>query len=148
MTKPAAKFAPAAVTLLLLFVLAGGTVGPSAPPLGTYTMSIAAEDALPNVPAEVRSNFDGKWELTFAKGNIYQIAKDGTLVVEGQLTSAREQLKLTDERGALACTQQPGMETGTYKWSYQQQELTFTAVEDKCEGRRAVLTLHPWRKVK
>jgi hypothetical protein len=148
MTKTAPKFALAAVTSLLLFVLVGGTVGPSAPRLGRYTMSIAAEDILPNVPAEIRSNFDGRWELTFAKGNVYHISKDGRIVVEGRLTSTKKQLALTDEKGALACTQQPGMETGTYRWGYQQQELTFTVVEDKCEGRRAVLTLHPWRKVK
>ena len=148
MTKPAPQFALAAVTSLLLFVLVGGTVGPSTPRLGTYTMSIAAEDILPNVPVEVRGNFDGRWELTFTTGNMYHISKDGRLVVEGRLTSAKKQLTLTDEKGVLACTQQPGIETGTYKWSYRQPELTFTAVEDKCEGRRAVLTLHPWRKVK
>jgi hypothetical protein len=148
MPKLAPKFARAAATSLLLFVLVGGAVALSAPSRGTYTMSIAAADNLPDVPAEVRSIFNGRWELTFAKGNMYHILKDGRLVVEGRLTSAEEQLTLTDEKGMLACIQPPGMETGTYEWSYQQPELTFTSVEDKCAGRRAVLTLHPWRKVK
>jgi len=148
MKNPLIKFAVAAVTSLLVFVIAGGTVGSSTPRLGTYTMSVAPADVLPDVPAEVRSNFDGKWEITFAKGNTYHISKDGTVVVEGRLTSAAEQLTFTDEKGVLACIQPPGIEAGTYKWNYEQQELTFTAVEDKCPGRRAVLLVHPWRKVK
>jgi hypothetical protein len=148
MKNPLIKFAASAVTCLLVFVIAGGTAGSSTPKLGTYTMSIAAADILPHVPDEVRSNFDGRWELTFAKGNTYQISKDGTVVVEGRLASATDQLTFTDEKGVLACIQPPGMEAGTYKWNYDQQELTFTAVEDKCPGRRAVLSVHPWRKVK
>lgn len=146
--KQARAFALAAVTSLLLFVLVAFAAGPSSPRPGTYAMSIMAEDNLSNVPAEVRRNFDGKWQLTFAKGNKYQISKDGGIVVEGRFTSVKEHLTLTDEKGVLACTQPPGMETGTYKWSYKQKELTFTGIEDKCGGRISVLTLHPWLKVK
>ena len=148
MTKQAAELALAAGTSLLLFVLFAFAAGSSSPRPGTYTMSIAAADILSNVPAELRSNLDGKWELTFVKGNKYRISKDGGVVVTGHFASTMEQLTLTDEEGALACSQQPGMETGTYKWSYKQKELTFTGVEDKCEGRHSVLTLHPWLKVK
>ena len=146
--KQTAEFALAGITSLLFFVLAAFAAGPSFPRPGTYAMSIAAEDNLPNVPAEVRSNFDGKWQLTFVKGNKYQISKDGKIVVEGRFTSVTDHLTLTDEKGLLACTQPPGMETGAYKWSNKQEELTFTEVEDKCGGRISVLTLHPWLKVK
>jgi hypothetical protein len=68
MTKLAPKFILALATSLLLSMLVVGAVAPSAPPPGTYAMSIVAEDNLPNVPTEIRSNFDGNLELTFAKG--------------------------------------------------------------------------------
>ena len=148
MMKQTAEFALAAVTSLLLFVLVAFAAGPSSPQLGIYAMSIAAEDNLPNVPAEVRRNFDGKWQLSLIKGNKYQISKAGKIVVEGRFTSVTDHLTLTDEKGALACTQPPGMETGTYKWSNKKKELTFTLVEDNCGGRSSVLTVHPWLKVK
>lgn len=146
--KRTAEFALTAVTSLLLFVLVAFAAGPSSPQPGTYAMSITAKDSLPNVPAEVRSRFDGKWQLTLAEGNKYQISKDGEIVVEGRFTLVKEQLTLTDEKGVLACTQPPGMETGTYKWISRQKELIFTKVEDECEGRISVLTLHSWLKVK
>lgn len=147
MLKHALQFIPAATMSLLFCLVIGFAVTTTSPRLGTYTMSIAPDDVLTNVPAEVRSNLDGKWEMTFAKGGKYQISKDGSIVVEGRFTSAKEELTLTDEKGPLACSQQPGMETGTYKWNYQK-ELTFTVVSDNCQGRHAVLTVHPWLKVK
>ena len=146
MPKPAARFAMAAVTSLLLFVPAAFTVGPSTPQLGAYSMSIVAEDIPANVPDEARNNFVGKWQMTFAKENGYQISKDGKVLIEGHLTSSTEQIKFKDERGDLACTQEPEMETGSYKLSYQDKKLTFKLVADKCEGRRFVLTVHSWLK--
>jgi hypothetical protein len=147
-TKQTGGFALAAVKSLLLVVLVAFAAGLSSPRPGTYAMSIGAEDDLPNVPAEIRSNFDGKWQLTFAGGNRFQISKDAKVVVEGRFTSVVDHLTFTDEKGVLACTQPPGMETGTYKWSNNKKDLTFTVVEDKCGGRLDVLTLHPWLKAK
>jgi hypothetical protein len=146
MPKQAARFVKAAVTSLLLFVPVAFTVGASTPPRGVYSMSIVAEDIPANVPVEARNHFVGKWQMTFAKENGYQISKDGKVLVEGHLTPSTEQIKFKDERGDLACTQEPEMVTGSYKLSYQDKKLTFTLVSDKCEGRRFVLTVHPWFK--
>jgi hypothetical protein len=146
MPNQAARVTMAAVTSLLLFVPAAFTVGHSTPQLGAYSMSIVAEDLPANVPVEARNNFVGKWQMTFAKENGYQISKDGKVLVEGHLTSSAEQIKFKDERGDLACTQAPEMETGSYKLSYQDKKLTFKLVADKCEGRRFVLTVHSWFK--
>jgi hypothetical protein len=136
----------ALVTALVLLALVGFTVGSPPPRLGTYTMSIAAEDIPSNVPVEARNNFVGEWQMTFAKEDQYQISKDNKVLVEGHFTFSNEQIKFKDERGALACTQEPEVENGAYAWSYQDESLTFKLVEDKCEGRRFVLTIHSWLK--
>ena len=146
MTKQGAQFTMVAGTSLLLFMLVGFTAGPSSPQLGVYAMSIVAEDIPANVPVEARSHFVGKWQMTFARENGYQISKDGKVMVAGHLTSSTEQIRFKDERGDLACTQTHEMETGTYQWSYQNQKLTFKPVEDQCAGRGFVLTVHSWLK--
>jgi hypothetical protein len=146
MPNQAAGFTIAAVSSLLWFVPAAFTVGPSTPQLGAYSMSIVAEDLPANVPDEARNNFVGNWQMTFAKEDAYQISKDGKVLVAGHLTFSTEQIKFKDERGDLACTQEPEMETGSYKISYQDKKLTFKLVADKCDGRRFVLTVHSWLK--
>jgi hypothetical protein len=138
-------FVLTALTLLLMTLL-GFTDKPATPPPGTYTISVVEEDVPANVPAEARSNFMGKWKIQLSKENKYEISKDGTVLVQGRLASEDENLKMTDEDGPLACSQQPGLETGTYKWSYEEMKLTFIAVEDKCEGRRFILTLRSWHQ--
>jgi hypothetical protein len=144
MIRQGAQLALVTLILLLLFVLVGFTAGSSSPRVGTYGMSVVAEDIPANVPVEARSTFIGKWQMTFAKENGYKIAKDGKVLVEGHFTVAGGQIKLKDERGDLACTQAPEMETGTYEVSDQDNKLTFTLVTDKCPGRNLVLTLHSW----
>lgn len=133
---------------LLLLALLGFTESSSSPQLGTYSVTITAEEIPSSIPAEARGNIAGQWGMTFAAENQYRISKDGNVLVEGRFASTKEQLTLTDEKGPLACSPQSGLETGTYKWSYEEKKLTLTAVEDGCEGRRFILTLHPWRKEK
>ncbi len=148
MRKQVRRLALLAATAVLLLVLVGFTAKPSSPRLGAYTMSVAVEDIPSSVPDEVRSNFVGKWEMTFAKGNKYRISKDNNVIIEGRFAATKERLTLTDEKGVLACTQQPGIETGIYKWSYKGKKLIFTTVEDGCPGRQYILTLRSWLREK
>lgn len=130
----------------VLLFLVGFTVNPESPPPGSYTMSVAEEDIPENVPAEARGNFVGKWQMTLSNEKKYQISRDGNMLVQGSFSVSAEKLTVTDEDGVLACTAQPGTETGTYKWAYKDEKLSFTAVDDKCEGRRFVLSLRSWQK--
>jgi hypothetical protein len=68
--------------------------------------------------------------------------------VEGNYTSTADELKITDEKGEIACNNSAGLVTGTYKWMLENKKLTLTVVDDKCEGRRQFLTRTPWMKEK
>ena len=50
---------------------------------------------------------------------------------------------MTDLQGALACTDAPGIATGVYQWSVENNVLVLTPVKDRCVGRQTVLTAHP-----
>lgn len=130
---------------LALLFLVGFTVNPDPPP-GSYTMSVAEEDIPENVPAEARGNFVGKWQMNLSPDKKYQISKDGNVLVKGSFNLSGGQITVTDEEGVLACTGQPSMETGTYNWTYEEGKLSFKIVDDKCEGRRFVLSLRSWQK--
>lgn len=47
---------------------------------------------------------------------------------------------LTDRQGRYACTESG---PGKYKWQYDGKALTFTKIEDECEGRAHALTGQP-----
>jgi hypothetical protein len=130
----------------LLFVLAGFTFQSPKLAQGTYTINVTDADFPAKFPAEERSALSGKWELTLAENGVTKIMKDGQLVAEGRYSSTADRFVITDEQGPLSCSQAPGLETGIYKWTIAEDKLTLKAIEDKCDGRRFILTLLPWKK--
>jgi hypothetical protein len=118
--------------IVLLLVLASCASEPSLSP-GTYTATITREDS--------SSYFTiGEWELTLAEGNGYSlITKDGKFREEGDYTLTQDQMVFAMTEGKYPCGGK-----GTYQWASDGKALTLTAVEDGCEGRSTLLTMHPW----
>ena len=143
-----ASVTPLLLLLPFLFLFTGFTLEPQALPQGVYTVTIADENFPAKFPAEGRPALSGKWELTLLEANRIRITKDGELVVEGHYSSTTDRLIITDETGALSCAKEPGKETGTYKWTLKEDKLTLKGIDDKCDGRRFILTLLPWMKQK
>src|SRR4029450_2661972 len=89
----------------------------------------------------------GEYTIVFADKGQFRVSKGEELVVEGEYTVKKEQLRLTDKRGRLACTGE-GVDTATYAWKYEGEMLTLSKVEDKCPGRSSGLTAGPWKRKK
>lgn len=134
------------ITLLLLPLLFGFASEPQTLPQGVYTVQITNESFPAKVPAEWRAALSGKWELTLLEGNKTRLTKDGAAVVEGHYSSTADRFVITDETGTLSCAKEAGKETGTYKWTLNGDKLVLKGIDDKCDGRRFVLTLLPWMK--
>jgi hypothetical protein len=135
-----------ALMIPLLLLLAGFTPAPRPLQQGVYAITVTAESFPPKFPAEARASLSGKWELTIMEGNKTKLTKDGELVVEGHYTSTTDRFVITDENGPLSCAKEPGKETGTYKLVVNENKLVLKAIDDKCDGRRFILTLLPWMK--
>jgi hypothetical protein len=100
-------------------------------------------------PQGTYASGDGEYTIVFADKGRFRVSikKGEEVVVEGEYTVKGEQLTLTDKSGRLACTG-GGAETGTYRWKYEGDMLTFSKVEDKCGARSAALTAEPWKRKK
>jgi hypothetical protein len=137
-------------TLTMLFallpVLVGFTDDPVASPEGTFTTTLTVEELPADMPAEMRKALAGVWELTFLEGKRFMVSLNSKPMVEGRLTATSDGLVLTDEKGVISCAIAPGEETGKYKWAQDENKLTLSATDDKCEGRKLILTLHAWTK--
>ena len=134
------------ILMTLALPSAGFTLQTSNVPAAAYTVTLADLDFPVKVPAEVRAAFAGKWDLNIAEGNKFTVSKDDQVVAEGTYTSTADRLVLTDEKGPLSCSQEQGQGTGTYKWVRKEEQLILKAIDDKCNGRRFILTLKPWSK--
>ena len=110
-------------------------------PQGTYTTTIASAD-LVNGASSVLSGF---WDLHFADNNLFTVSKDGELVVKGTYAVVEDQLTFSDEEGLLAC--RAGQAIGLYKWALDDDTLSLTAIEDQCDGRKAILAAHPFSRL-
>lgn len=115
-------------TLLLTFALSG--LAQRAAYVGTW----AGEGTGP----------DGqmvKFKMIIAEDS-YQLdmGMDGNINVVGKVVAEGDQVSVWDVSGELAC---PGDQKGVYKFAVDGDTLTFTKVEDPCEGRGsdAVLVL-------
>ena len=83
-----------------------------------------------------------KWSMKFDDNGAITITTDGTLAVEGTYTVIGDVLEFSDAGGPWACT--GDLKIGTYTWKLEGKKLTFTKVEDKCEGRENALTSQGW----
>jgi hypothetical protein len=115
---------------------------------GVYTITVSKDDLPQNASEEDMNRFVGKWEWTLSEYGRMKLTLDGKVKVEGKYTSTADELKITDEKGEIACNNSAGLEIGTYKWMLENKKLTLIVVDDKCEGRRQFLTHAPWMKEK
>jgi hypothetical protein len=115
-------------------------------PTGIYTTTLVAADIPAEFPAEVAQILVGNWEIEITDAGSYIVNKDGFPVVVGRYNSNPARVIMTDLEGALSCTDQPGIATATYRWTFSGDDLLLTAVSDRCAGRNLVLTAHPLQK--
>jgi hypothetical protein len=114
----------------------------------TYTLSVISMLVVPLVVAaptfptgkykagEISIQFDGH-------GNV-KVSQGDRVLVDGQYIADGDQIKLTDESGPMACSK--GEETGTYRWKHEGGTLTFSKVEDRCDGRSGDLVGRGWKR--
>ena len=136
------------IALPLLLAITGFRSGSFEFPHGVYTVTFTKDDVPTNASDEAKSRFIGKWEWTLTEEGRITLTLNGKVKVEGNYTSTADEMKITDEKGEISCSNSPGLETGTYKWMLEDKKLTLTVVEDKCEGRRTFLTHRSWMKEK
>jgi len=97
-------------------------------------------------PAFPTGNYQaGEVSMQFDDHGRFKVSKGGQTVVDGEYTARADQISLTDKSGAWACSSK-GEETGSYLWKYEGGTLTFSKVEDRCEGRVGDLPQHGWKR--
>jgi hypothetical protein len=102
-------------------------------PHGAYTATISGKPAALN----------GKWRIEFLSRNVVHTFRNGHLVIVGKAVPiGGRRLKVNDGSGAYACSRPEG--NGVYTYRLSRKRLTFTAVADKCVGRKLVLTTKPF----
>ena len=119
---------------------------PKLPP-GIYATTITESDVPPFFPPEVVEILVGEWRTEFTEGGTYIVSKDGVIVVVGRYTSNPYRFVMNDLQGVYGCFDEPGIATGVYRWSLENNELVLVAVNDRCDGRKLVLTSHPLQKL-
>lgn len=90
------------------------------------------------------SALNGTWVLEFQTDGSYAIARDGVVVVRGKDTIAASRITFGHEKGPYACLGK--LATGTYGWSRKGSKLTLKSVNDRCPGRKAILSSKPFTK--
>ena len=85
----------------------------------------------------------GSFTLTFNSDGGHSVSVNEKVAVKGTYTVTGDQIAFTDKEGEFACT---GTEAGKYRWKYDGKALTFSKLEDDCDGRINGLTGQPWEK--
>jgi hypothetical protein len=78
--------------------------------------------------------------LTFSAGGFFEIEFQGdeTIDVFGRYQVAGNELRVVDENGFAACSEREFGE-GRYSFRIRGGELVLDAIEDRCDGRAAIL---------
>lgn len=114
---------------------------PAAPPVvtGEYTVTLATADLPATMPDSMRQQITGTWVLALHDGGHAVVTQNGREVVQAPYVVSGSQFTLTaDDTGPYACKSE-----GRYTWQMSDDRMTFTRVQDECEGRVAVLTTRP-----
>ena len=125
MRKSTPLLLPALFYSLTLGSIPTALAGPAAFPTGKY---LAGQFAV---------EFNEKGQVRFTQGD--------SVLVEGEFSAKTDTISLTDRSGPMACLD-AGQETGTYRWKIEGGALTFTKVDDRCDGRSQDLTAQAWRR--
>jgi hypothetical protein len=111
-------------------------------PEGSYSASIS-EAQLAGISAAERPPA-GSWEMNVDGRSVRLTAPDGSAINETTADVSADQLTLTANRTeeSFACGDDP--QRGIYRWASSEGSLRFTAVNDPCKDRTAVLTAGTW----
>jgi len=141
------KLISAALLLCLTTLVPNATAASAQLPPGVYSVTITLADIPPDFPPEVVEILVGTWTTEFTPAGTTTISKNGEVAVSGRYRSSKSHLVMTDVEGPLACTDAAGIATGVYTWSLVNNELNLSAVQDRCFGRKFVLTLRPLQQL-
>ena len=86
----------------------------------------------------------GEFTIVFGDKGQFRVSQGEQMQVEGEYTVEKDQVTLMDKRGPMACGE--GADKGTYRWKYEAETLTFTKVDDPCEGRSQALPSQGWKR--
>lgn len=90
--------------------------------------------------------FNATWTLNFKSGGKYTIVRNGAIVVRGKDTITAKRITFGSEKGIYACL--GTFASGTYSWTLKSSKLTLKSVNDRCPGRKIILTSQPLTKIK
>jgi hypothetical protein len=109
---------------------------------GSYSASVS-EAQLAGISAAERPPA-GRWEMNVDGGSVRLAAPDGSAINETTAEVSSDQLTITANRTeeSFACGGDP--QRGIYRWASSEGSLRFTAVDDPCKDRIAVLTAGTW----
>jgi len=110
--------------------------------LTSVPLAFAAEGDFP-IGAFATAIADEDWTITFDDKGKFVVTHQGKEVVEGTYQVKKQEIELTDLKGAYAGD--GDTKVGKYKWAWADKKLTFTKIEDKSPGREKCLTSSPWR---
>ncbi|HEV8369881.1 MAG TPA: hypothetical protein VGQ39_18140 [Pyrinomonadaceae bacterium] len=136
----------AALLIGITLVLPNADASSTTLPPGIYSTTIVEADVPSYFPPEAIPILVGYWEIEFNEDGTYIVTKDGEVVANGRYNSNEPRLVMTDLAGSLACTDAPGIATGVYDWSLENDELVLASVHDGCAGRAFALTVHSLEK--
>lgn len=122
-------------------------VGVSPSPIPAATLSGSYATTLVSADAAVTANrMQGDWTIEFGSTGILTVTTPPSFT--GTRSGYSFQVTLqevrTDLFGADVCST---LLPGTYRWSIRSGRLTFTAVDDSCTGRVALLTSAAWNAI-
>jgi hypothetical protein len=107
--------------------------------VGTYSATVAAGE-----PAVQEHSLTGAWTVEFvANGSLSVTAPTsftGTRTGYSYVLNGEE--LVTDLFGSDVCTT---LLPGTYRWERMDDTVTFTAIDEPCAGRAALLAGQPWQ---
>jgi hypothetical protein len=101
-------------------------------------VAIYAEDKFPT-----GAFVAGTFTLQFNGDGSYTVAAEDKIVVKGTYAVSQDEVVLKDSEGDYACGAD---KPGKYKWKYDGKAITFSKVEDECDGRSQGLTSQPFVK--
>jgi len=115
---------------------------PMGPPavglVGDYTVTLAETDFAATVPDAERRGTAAAWDIAFHQGNHLVVTHNGKEVLQGTYQVNGNQITFGEDTGPYACRA-----PGTYTWQMNNGLVTFTRVQDACQGRVLALTSRP-----
>jgi hypothetical protein len=131
----------AAIALLLLVAFGRGGTAIHAQNFSgvTLTVNVASDDVAALDPS-VQVALIGTWTIAFDDNGGYAVGKDNTVTAYGTWQLNGNELTLTDLGGSLSCSGDQA--TGTYAISYDGSTYAFTSIDDTCQGRVFLMTVH------